>query len=125
MSQILSVKYSYLDSPQSASNNSLLNEKQYCPEQWPELEKSLFDWIQHTEGSIIISQEVIREKARQFWLLLYTGKEMPIFSNGWLCGFQACWDIRLHIQYGEAGSLQEEATIEMFAIQHALSLYAP
>ena len=125
MSRILSAKYSYLDSPQSASNNSLLNEKRHRPEQWPELEKSLFDWIQHAEGSITISQEVIREKARQFWPLLYTGKEMPIFSNGWLRGFQARRDIRLRVQHGEAGSLQEEATIEMFAIRHALSLYAP
>ena len=49
---------------------------------------------------------------------------MPTFSNGWLCGFQACQDIRLCIQHGEAGSLQEEATTEMFAIWHALSLYA-
>lgn len=125
MSQILSAKYSYLDDPQSTSKDSLLNEKQHHPEQWPELEKSLFDWIQHTEGSITISQEVIQEKARQFWPLLYTGKEMPTFSNGWLCGFQAHQDIRLCVQYGEAGSLQEEATTEMFAIQHALSLYAP
>ena len=50
---------------------------------------------------------------------------MPIFSNGWLRGFQAHRDIRLRVQHGEAGSLQEEATIEMFAIRHALSLYAP
>jgi hypothetical protein len=27
---------------------------------------------------ITISQEVIREKARQFWPVLYPGKDMPI-----------------------------------------------
>ena len=50
---------------------------------------------------------------------------MPTFSNGWLHGFQACWDVKFCVQHGEAGSLGENAAIEMLAIQQALSIYAP
>lgn len=74
ISQILSAKYSFFDFSQFATKKNLLKEKQHCPEHWPELEKALFDWLQCAEGSIAISQEVIREKARQFWPLLYPEK---------------------------------------------------
>ena len=122
ISRILSVKYTDLD---SLSNERLLNDKRRRPEQWPDLEHALFSWIQRAEERITISQEVIREKARQFWPALYPGKDMPTFSNGWLRGFQARRDVKFRVQHGEAGSLGENAAIEMLAIQQALSTYAP
>lgn len=50
---------------------------------------------------------------------------MPTFSNGWLRGFQARRDVKFRVQHGEAGSLGDNAAIEMLAIQQALSTYAP
>lgn len=122
ITRILSTKYAYLD---SLSGERLLNNKRRRPEHWPQLEKALFDWIQRAEGQITISQEVLREKARQFWPVLYPDKDMPTFSNGWLRGFQYRHDIKFRPQHGEAGSLGENAAIEMTAIRQALSTYAP
>lgn len=50
---------------------------------------------------------------------------MPQFSNGWLYGFQSRRNIRRNAQYGEAGSLSENAAAEMVKIRQALSTYAP
>lgn len=107
------MKYTNLD---SLSNERLLNDKQHHPEQWPDLEQALFSWIQHAEERITISQEVIREKARQFWPALYPGKDMPTFSNGWLHGFQARRDVKFRAQHGEAGSLGENAAVDTFIL---------
>lgn len=116
------MKYADLD---SLSNDRVLNDKRRRPEQWPELEKALFDWIQRAEERMPISQEVIREKARQFWPVLYPGKDMSTFSNGWLRGFQPRHNIKFRSQHGEPGSLRADAAIEMLAIRQALSKFAP
>jgi hypothetical protein len=50
---------------------------------------------------------------------------MPQFSNGWLYGFQSRRNIRRNTQYGEAGSLSQDAAKEMLRICQALSMYAP
>lgn len=50
---------------------------------------------------------------------------MPIFSNGWLRGFQGRRDIKFRLQHGEGGSLGEHVAIKMVAIRQALSIYAP
>jgi DDE superfamily endonuclease./Tc5 transposase DNA-binding domain. len=72
-----------------------------------------------------MSQEVIREKARQYWPSLYPGKEMPQFSDGWLYGFQSRRNIKRNLQHGEAGSLSQDAAGEMIRIRQVLSTYAP
>lgn len=115
-------------SSDSASFDEATNrhqEKRRRTESWPELEKAIFEWTQRAEEHISISQEVIREKARQYWQTIYPGREMPSFSNGWLRGFQSRWSIRQNIQHGEAGSLSQDAGAEMARICQVLSTYAP
>lgn len=87
ISEILSSRYSYLDSTENPYQNS----KRRRPECWPELEKALYKWIQQAEGYISITGDVIREKVQFFWknLPAYEGKEMPTFSNSWLHNFQS------------------------------------
>lgn len=83
VSEILSKKFAFLDKPHQ------YRQQRYRPENWPELETVLFEWIKHAEKYILITGAVIREKAEFFWrnLAIYEGKEMPVFSNGWLQGF--------------------------------------
>jgi hypothetical protein len=50
---------------------------------------------------------------------------MPQFSNGWIRNFQSRRDIKRRTQHGEAGSVSEDAGIEMSGIRKALSLFAP
>ena len=119
--RVLSPQFAFLDT----LHTHQLSDKRSRTEQWPELDQALFEWIQRAEGQITISQEVIWEKERQFWPVLYPEKEMPQFSNDWLYGFQSRKNIRRNAQYGEAGSLSENAAAEMVKIRQALSTYAP
>jgi hypothetical protein len=50
---------------------------------------------------------------------------MPQFSNDWIRNFQSRRDIKRRTKYDEAGSLSEDAAIEMIGIRKALSLFAP
>jgi hypothetical protein len=121
ISRILSKEYAFLD---TIENHHLINKRRRT-EHWPELEEALFEWIQQAEVQITISQEVIREKAKQFWPSIYPEKEMPQFSNGWIRNFQSRRDIRRRAKHGEAGSISEDASTEMIGIRKALSLFAP
>lgn len=124
ISEILSSRYNFVDEPLTQHSS---NSKRHRREYWPELEEALFLWIRRVEGQVIISGELIKEKARFFWgkLPVYEGKEMPTFSNGWLSGFQSRRSIKTYKQHGEAGSLPDEAFQEMIAIRQALSTYCP
>lgn len=105
----------------------LLNDKRRRTEEWPELEGAIYEWMQRAGSQISISQEVIREKARQYWPKIYPDKEMPTFSNGWLRGFQARKNIKDIKRHGEAGSFlkDSDASQEMMRIRQVLSTYAP
>ncbi|KAJ5111402.1 mariner-Tc1 transposon family protein [Penicillium argentinense] len=124
VSEILSSRYKCLDNHLSLHQT---NSKRIRIEFWPDLEKALFQWVQQAEGQIIISQEVIREKARFFWAKIpsYQGKDMPSFSNGWLAGFQSRRSIRAYKQHGEEGSVPETASQAMRPIQQLLSTFQP
>jgi hypothetical protein len=93
LSAILSSKYEYLDTNPS---DHIINVKRRRTAKWPDLEAALIHWITLAEGNIPISQEVIREKARDYWtkLPMYTNQPIPIFSNGWLSAFQNRENIR-------------------------------
>lgn len=116
ISRILSSEFTSLDNP-----TNRFPENRQRVENWPELKRALFGWIRHAESAIPISQEVIREKGKQYWPSLYPDREMPSFSNGWLRGFQSRWNIK----HGEAGSLSEDASTEMISIRQALSNFRP
>jgi hypothetical protein len=116
----LSSHYAFLDSPSSHD----LSRQRRRTGHWPELETALFEWIQRAEGRITISQEVIREKAKQYWARLYPEKEMPQFSNGWVYKFQVRNSIKSRVLHGENGDLSPSAAVEMIGIRQALGGYA-
>lgn len=84
VSRILSARSAYLDNLESHQ----LSNKRRRTEQWPELDQAIYEWIQRSEGRVPVNQEAIREKARAYWPVIYPGREVPQFSNGWLRGFQ-------------------------------------
>ena len=55
------------DPASSAKATNRHQEKRRRTENWPELERAIFEWTQRAEGRISISQKIIREKARQYW----------------------------------------------------------
>ena len=59
-----------------------------------------------------ISGDILKEKAVQFWPVLYPGIEPPKFSTGWLEGFKARYSIKSHKKYSEAADVDIEANIE-------------
>jgi hypothetical protein len=62
ISDILSRKYDYLDADSLPSRDA----KRQRRENWPELEKALFEWIIRVEGQIPISQSLFDKRLSLF-----------------------------------------------------------
>ncbi|CAN6662371.1 hypothetical protein TRVA0_034S00452 [Trichomonascus vanleenenianus] len=82
-------------------------------ERWPAVEEALYNWLKQAED-ITITSNIVREKARQLWKSdpSNQGKKMPLFSAGWLRGFQKRYSVNASfLGYGAArgGSQQPEA----------------
>ena len=75
------------------------------------------------ERVIIISQGIVREKAKQYWPRIYPHKPIPSFSNGWLQGFQNGKRIRCRTLHGEAGSIDLYTSDKMIQIRETISQY--
>lgn len=127
ISDILSPKYSHLDTDSLPSRDSRdsRDSKRQRREHWPELEEALFEWILCVEEQIPISAEVIRQKAQFFWGGIYPEKEMPTFSNGWLHNFQARKSIKWYQQHGESGDIPMMAEQEMSEVKQVLGTFSP
>jgi hypothetical protein len=61
---------------------------------------------------LLISGDILKEKAAQFWPKLYPGIDSPKFSSGWLEGFKARHSIKSCKKYGEAADVDLEANTE-------------
>ena len=49
----------------------------------------------------MISRDILKEKAAQFWPTLYPGVEPPKFSTSWLKGFKAKYLIKSYKKHSE------------------------
>lgn len=121
ISRILSSKYDWLDT----ANDTQLNAKRQRGESWPELEGALYEWIQRANTQLAVSQDAIRQKARQFWPSLYPETEMPQFSNGWLQRFQNRRNIKIHPRQSEKESFAADADVRMVSICQIIGKYPP
>lgn len=91
---------------------------------WPELEKTLHKWIRLAENKTAITQELIRQKVRQFWPSIYPGKQMPSFSNDWLQSFQNHRrDWSPSFVYDKAGSVFTNADEKLVEIRELMKQY--
>lgn len=77
---------------------------------WPELEEALLSWIQRTEVDLVITGDLLRIKATQFWEQLpqYSNSPLPQWSNGWLCKFIKRQGLQTRRRHGEASSVDAE-----------------
>jgi DDE superfamily endonuclease/Tc5 transposase DNA-binding domain/Fission yeast centromere protein N-terminal domain len=123
ISRILSPHFAFLDNLQGQHP---LNGKRHRPENWPELEQALSEWVRRAKNqNMILSQEILRQKAKQFWPDIYPGKEPPQLSNGWLERFQSRQDIKLRKQNTDAETSAEEAAAQMITVRQLLRAFAP
>jgi hypothetical protein len=124
VSEILSSRYSHLDSDLTKQPRRVKQKHQA----YPELERLLADWIYHQQDSLTINADVVKEKARQFWHKLpqYEGITQPAFSEGWLTNFKARFAIRSFRRFGEAGSVDlTNMAADLAHIQAKVAQYAP
>ncbi|EED18817.1 transposon, putative [Talaromyces stipitatus ATCC 10500] len=114
--------YLFLDEMQGQT----VSGKRIRPENWPELESALSEWIRRAKNQdLALSHEIIRQKAKQFWPTIYPGKPIPQFSNGWLERFQSRQEIKIKKQHGDTGDSAEDATLQMVRIRQLLRTFTP
>lgn len=114
VSLILSKEYEYLDNTQG----SFVQRRQ--PPKWPLLDTALFEWQQRIQqAGGLINSEILREKARDFWLQIpeYQCLPIPQFSDGWLNRFKKRHAIRKITYHGEATSIPPSAYEEMKTVR--------
>ena len=109
LSNILSAKYSWLNSTDLTKNKATL--KKNRQPKWATLKAALLEWqiwYDKYPSSGTITGDLLRYKATEFWNKLpeYTGLECPVWSDGWLTRFKKRSDIKERRRHGEAGSAQ-------------------
>src|ERR1700761_6650501 len=129
ITRILSSKYAHLDelNPKSKQDKKKLEAQRAGKADWPDLEGALFEWQQRLQTkNAIITGEILKQQAMKLWKALPQYRDLeqtPKFSNGWLVGFKARYNIREYIQHGEAGSadIYKPDAITQMAIVRALA----
>jgi Tc5 transposase DNA-binding domain len=71
----------------------------------PLLENALYEWMLRLETQMVVTGDMIKEKASRFWKLMYPEMEEPQWSSGWLSGFKKRHGIKERLQHGEARSV--------------------
>lgn len=123
ISRILWRRYGHLDSPISQRE---MNQRRPTTGRRPELEAALMEWLHRAQAQVHITQQLIREKAEQYWEALYPGRPRPSFSNEWLQIFQSQNNLHSSRVFGEAGDVNEAvAEQRMTAIREELKAYDP
>ena len=75
--------------------------------QCPELASALLEWFLQYEKDGPMSGEMLRDKERVIYGLMYPMDEVPLlkFSNGWLNGFKVTHTIQEYKPHGESGKI--------------------
>jgi hypothetical protein len=72
---------------------------------FPELDRAMCLWVESvTTGGVILTDSLIKEKARFFANAFNIQEDKLIFSNGWLDSFKRRNNIRRYRIHGESGS---------------------
>jgi len=127
VSEILSKRYTSLDSNPGGGKLAKRLKQRSCD--YPVLERILSDWVYRQERFLIITAELIKEKARSFWPRIpeYNGIPIPDFSNGWVDRFKSRHGLRYRARHGEAGSVIDCPTMatDLAYIQAKVAQFAP
>ncbi|GJX71359.1 CENP-B homolog protein 2-like protein [Tanacetum coccineum] len=83
--------------------------KRHKPAKFPDLEKSLYEWILQYQEHVNMTSELIIEKAKKFMKDMYPVDTPDFtFSIGWLGKFKARYGIKNFRRFGESGSVEME-----------------
>lgn len=127
VSEICSKRYTSLDS--DPTGGLLAKRLKQRPCDYPVLERILSDWVYRQERYLIITGELIKEKARSFWPRIpeYNGIPTPEFTNGWVGRFKGRHGVRYRPRHGEAGSTEEllNMAANLANIQAKVEQFAP
>ncbi|GJV05319.1 CENP-B homolog protein 2-like protein [Tanacetum coccineum] len=83
--------------------------KRHKPAKFPDLEKSLYEWILQYQEHVNMTGELIIEKAKKFMKDMYPVDTPDFtFSIGWLGKFKARYGIKNFRRFGESGSVEME-----------------
>ncbi|KAL1989720.1 hypothetical protein VTN49DRAFT_6917 [Thermomyces lanuginosus] len=128
ISEILSARYSHLDGELTEQQ---ANAKRLRPKRWPELESALNQYILAAEPQMVVTEDMIREKAQYYWnnIPAYRGKEMPVFSSNWISRLQQRKTIREQKQQKQQseqqGNNDENYAAQILAVRETLSRFSP
>ena len=79
------------------------NTRKHRASDFPALEEALYaEHMRLDEQGTSVTGDMIRETAKNLWHQLdcYKGKQMPVFSNGWLAGYKARYSIPMRHNAG-------------------------
>ncbi|KAL8475162.1 hypothetical protein ACS0TY_031550 [Phlomoides rotata] len=83
--------------------------KRHKPAKFPDLEKSLYEWILQYQEHVNMTSELIIEKAKKFMKDMYPVDTLDFnFSIGRLGKFKARYGIKKIRRFGESGSIEME-----------------
>ena len=103
VSKILSDQYSFLD------DKNWRDKGRNISADYPDLEDMLHHWEQaaNRSGRLTITGEILQQMALKFWFRLpqYSTLEPPKFSNGWLHGFKARYNIKRRKKHGQGAEV--------------------
>jgi hypothetical protein len=94
---------------------------------FPLLEKALIYWTnQAIAGGMIISDDILQEKGREFANYFNIEEDQFNFSKGWLTGFKKRNSLRMYRLHGEANSAPLESLAEeRLKLQELISKFNP
>jgi hypothetical protein len=85
------------------------NSKRSRAVQYPELENAMYEWFIQYQTHVTLTDEILKEKAKQFAKLLNISEDEFKFSTGWLAKFKKRHGITKVKRHGESASADHTA----------------
>ncbi|CAG8804222.1 1741_t:CDS:2, partial [Gigaspora rosea] len=122
VSKILKKKDQYLHIEENAAT---LNRYKNRGPKYPLIEKAMNIWVsQVSAAGLVLTDELVKTKGREFGRLLGISEDELKFSNGWITNYKKRNSLRRYKLHGEAASAPlESLPNERIKLQNLLSQY--
>jgi len=102
------------------------NSKRSRTVQYPDLENAMYEWVIQYQTHVTLTDEILKEKAKQFAKLLNISEDKFKFSTGWLAKFKKRHNITKVKRHGESASADHAAVdIAIPEFRELLAQYNP
>ena len=85
------------------------NSKRSQTVQYPDLENAMYEWVIQYQTHVTLTDEILKEKAKQFVKLLNISEDKFKFLTGWLAKFKKRHNITKVKRHGESASADHAA----------------